>query len=156
LFSRIWARIRSVFGSVFTSKSMINRRLPVGRGIQRIHIVHVIHATHLLFRWGWPRTARVSPPVCADIGRPVSALRRAMFWNWATGRLVMVTAPMMTVRIAITIATMGRLMKNLDIWLLFPLHLGGACGIWLGIDLRSWTDFLHALGPRVTGFQPAR
>jgi hypothetical protein len=38
-----------------------------------------------------------------------------MFGNWATGRLVIVTAPMMTMRIAITIATMGRLMKNLDI-----------------------------------------
>src|SRR5580658_10148722 len=38
-----------------------------------------------------------------------------MFGNCAIGRVAMVTAPTMTVRIAMTIATIGRLMKNLDI-----------------------------------------
>src|SRR5277367_2949098 len=37
-----------------------------------------------------------------------------MFGNCATGRLAMVTAPIITIRMAITIATMGRLMKKLD------------------------------------------
>src|SRR5690242_18845968 len=39
----------------------------------------------------------------------------AMEGNCATGRPVSATAPMITVRIAMTIATMGRLIKNLDI-----------------------------------------
>jgi hypothetical protein len=37
-----------------------------------------------------------------------------MFGNCATGKVTIVMAPTITVRIAITIATMGRLMKNLD------------------------------------------
>src|SRR5580704_2478630 len=37
-----------------------------------------------------------------------------MFGNCATGRLAMVTAPTITMRMAMTIATMGRLMKKLD------------------------------------------
>src|ERR1700680_3228032 len=37
-----------------------------------------------------------------------------MLGNCATGKLTMVTAPTITIRIAITITTMGRLMKNLD------------------------------------------
>src|ERR1700741_448413 len=37
-----------------------------------------------------------------------------MFGNCATGRLAMVTTPTITIRMAITIATMGRLMKKLD------------------------------------------
>jgi hypothetical protein len=36
----------------------------------------------------------------------------AMFGNWATGKATMVITPTMTVRIAITIATMGRRMKK--------------------------------------------
>ena len=47
-FSRLWARIRSVLGSVATSKSTIIRHLTVGRGVQRIHVVHVVDAAHLL------------------------------------------------------------------------------------------------------------
>src|SRR5580692_10920501 len=35
--------------------------------------------------------------------------------NWATGSVAMVTAPTITVNIAMTIATIGRRMKNLDI-----------------------------------------
>src|SRR5580704_15981545 len=38
-----------------------------------------------------------------------------MLGNCATGRVAIVTAPTITIRIAITIATMGRLIKNLDI-----------------------------------------
>src|SRR5580704_7850503 len=37
-----------------------------------------------------------------------------MFGNCATGRVAMVTAPTITIRMAITIATMGRLMKKFD------------------------------------------
>ena len=37
-----------------------------------------------------------------------------MFGNWATGKVVILMAPTITVRIAITIATIGRLMKNFD------------------------------------------
>src|SRR5271156_5285400 len=39
----------------------------------------------------------------------------AIFGNWAIGRAAMDTAPTITIRIAMTIATMGRLMKNCDI-----------------------------------------
>src|SRR3989440_8883998 len=38
-----------------------------------------------------------------------------MLGNWAIGKPVIVTAPTITVTIAITMATIGRLMKNLDI-----------------------------------------
>src|SRR5208337_2660724 len=34
--------------------------------------------------------------------------------NWATGRFVIVIAPTITIRIEMTMATIGRLMKNLD------------------------------------------
>jgi hypothetical protein len=37
-----------------------------------------------------------------------------MFGDCATGKVAIVTPPTMTIRIAMTIATMGRLMKNLD------------------------------------------
>src|SRR5215468_4404385 len=47
-----------------------------------------------------------------------TALRRisggAMFGNWATGKPTIVTTPTMTIRMAITKATIGRLMKNFD------------------------------------------
>src|SRR5262245_26439950 len=46
----------------------------------------------------------------------------AMLGNCATGKLTIVIVPMMTVRMAITIATIGRLMKNLDIRLWIDLH----------------------------------
>src|SRR5262245_15825885 len=55
----------------------------------------------------------------------------AMLGNCATGRLTIAIVPTMTVKMAITIATMGRLMKNLDIRL---------C-----VDLNSLTNLLHAL-----------
>ena len=37
-----------------------------------------------------------------------------MLGNWATGKVTIATAPTITVSMAITIATMGRRMKNLD------------------------------------------
>ncbi len=49
-----------------------------------------------------------------------------MFGNCATGRLAMVTAPTITIRMAITMATMGRLMKNFDIINFLPLKDGQA------------------------------
>jgi hypothetical protein len=38
----------------------------------------------------------------------------AMFGNCATGKVAIVTAPTITISIAITMATIGRLMKNFD------------------------------------------
>src|SRR5882724_4861597 len=63
-----------------------------------------------------------------------------IFGNWATGRAVIVTAPTITVRIAMTMATMGRLMKNFDISLSpcltrrapLPIH----------IQVRLWVHYL--------------
>ena len=37
-----------------------------------------------------------------------------MFGNWETGKVAIATAPTITMRIAITIATIGRLMKKFD------------------------------------------
>jgi len=37
-----------------------------------------------------------------------------MFGNCAMGRLIMVTAPTITMMIAMTMATIGRLMKKVD------------------------------------------
>src|SRR5580700_6035217 len=53
-----------------------------------------------------------------------------MFGNCATGRLTIETMPTITVRMAITIATMGRLMKKLD------MNLGSFQELWLA---SSWT-----------------
>src|SRR5580693_5486103 len=61
-----------------------------------------------------------------------------MFGNCATGRPAIATAPTITVRIAITIATIGRLMKNLDISV--------ALREWLRVDLKAGTSLLDALG----------
>src|SRR5713226_341886 len=54
------------------------------------------------------------------------------------------TAPTMTMRIEITIATMGRLMKNLDMELLSRRFR--RCGIRLGIHRHARANFLHAFG----------
>ena len=48
-----------------------------------------------------------------------------MLGNWAMGSPVMATTPMITIRMAITMATIGRLMKNLDMPGLLLLALGG-------------------------------
>jgi hypothetical protein len=37
-----------------------------------------------------------------------------MFGNCATGKVTVITTPTITVRMAMTIATMGRLIKNFD------------------------------------------
>src|SRR5215813_9602048 len=62
-----------------------------------------------------------------------------MLGNWAMGRLRMVTAPTITVTIAITIATIGRFMKNFDI-LISHVRRG------YGRDLHGHAipDFLYA------------
>jgi len=45
-----------------------------------------------------------------------------MLGNWAIGRLNIATRPMVTIRIEMTIATIGRFMKNFDIkGYLFPV-----------------------------------
>src|ERR1700722_9864561 len=61
-----------------------------------------------------------------------------MFGNCDTGRTAIVTAPTITVKIAMTIATMGRLIKNLDISV--ALHER------LRAHLRAGPDVLGALG----------
>jgi len=70
-----------------------------------------------------------------------------MFGNWATGKNAIVTAPTITVRIAMTIATMGRLMKNLDILLTPFCHWSLCLNIaleWLGFDQHSRSQVLLA------------
>src|SRR5262249_53264337 len=79
---------------------------------------------------------RSTPLTCCSIGVATAsssvfasaptytALRRisggAMFGNWATGRPTIVTTPTMTIRMAITSATIGRLMKNFDMITALP------------------------------------
>src|SRR5579872_1663601 len=65
----------------------------------------------------------------------------AMFGNCATGKLRMVSEPTSTRTIEITIATIGRLMKNFDMTL--PAHR--IRGEWLGIDPDAGTHFLNSL-----------
>src|SRR5258707_923816 len=61
-----------------------------------------------------------------------------MFGNWATGKAAIVTAPTITVRIEMTIATIGRLMKNLDISVSLQERLRA--------DLRAGTSLLDSFG----------
>src|SRR3984885_6593945 len=74
-----------------------------------------------------------------------------MFGNCAIGRVAMVTAPTMTIRIAMTIATMGRFMKNFD--MAFDSFAFLAIGIqrlldialeWLGLYRHSRPEILLA------------
>src|SRR4029077_21248719 len=65
-----------------------------------------------------------------------------MLGNCAIGRLRIVMAPTITMTMEITIATMGRLIKNFDI-ALPSLALRGKR---LGVHLRARTRLLHALG----------
>src|SRR5580658_4962415 len=55
----------------------------------------------------------------------------AIFGNWAIGRAAMDTAPTITVRIAMTMATMGRLMKNCDISFCSCLFRRAAQRLWV-------------------------
>src|SRR5712691_6939646 len=68
----------------------------------------------------------------------------AILGNWAVGRRSTVMPPTITMRIAITMATMGRLMKNLDIWFAFPSFLR-LWGKRLGIDLHAGAQFLKGI-----------
>src|SRR5271163_3572274 len=77
----------------------------------------------------------------------------AILGNRATGKVRMVMAPTSTMMMAITIATMGRLMKNFDIWLI-PLRL---CGKRFGVYQHARAHLLHALGNHTFArFQPFR
>src|SRR5260370_21545372 len=65
-----------------------------------------------------------------------------MLGNCATGRLNMVIVPTITMTMEITMATMGRLIKNFDIGLP-SLRFRGK---WLGVYLHARTHLLHAFG----------
>src|ERR1700674_2258850 len=65
-----------------------------------------------------------------------------MLGNCATGRLRTVMVPTINMTMEITMATMGRLIKNFDIGL--PcLRL---CGKWLGVHLQARANLLNAFG----------
>src|SRR6266446_1273898 len=65
-----------------------------------------------------------------------------MFGNWAMGRLNMLIAPTIIMTMEMTMATMGRLIKNFDIGL--PSLRFRAKR--LGVYLHARTHLLHALG----------
>src|SRR5580698_8357223 len=65
-----------------------------------------------------------------------------MLGNCATGSVSMVSAPTSTVTMEITMATIGRLIKNFDM----ELPSRSARGKWPGIHLLSGAHLLHALG----------
>src|SRR5882672_5843785 len=65
-----------------------------------------------------------------------------MLGNWATGRLNMLIAPTITMTMEMTMATMGRLIKNFDIGLP-SLRFRGK---WLGVHVHARMHLLHALG----------
>src|SRR5208282_4861312 len=65
-----------------------------------------------------------------------------MLGNCATGKLRMVRVPTSTSTMEITMATMGRLIKNFDM----GLPSRGFHGKRLGVHLHARTHLLHALG----------
>src|SRR5271154_3183234 len=65
-----------------------------------------------------------------------------MLGNCATGKDKMVIEPTITRTIEITMATIGRLIKNFDM----ELPSWSCQREWLGIPLHSRTHFLNALG----------
>src|SRR6266403_1288965 len=65
-----------------------------------------------------------------------------MLGNWAMGRLSMLIPPTITMTIEITMATMGRLIKNFDMGLPSLRFRGKR----LGVYLHTWAHFLHSLG----------
>src|SRR5579862_5896528 len=81
-----------------------------------------------------------------------------MLGNCATGKLRMVSVPTSTKMMEITIATMGRLMKNFDI----GLFSFGFRVEWLGVHDRACSHFLYAfshdLFPAIqpVGYDPLR
>src|SRR5258708_19568631 len=66
-----------------------------------------------------------------------------MFGNWAIGRAAIVTAPTTTIRIEMTMATMGRLMKNFD--MSFSPCLIRCDAVRLRIHCRARSGLLYAL-----------
>src|ERR1700693_2706794 len=68
-----------------------------------------------------------------------------MFGNWATGKLMIVMVPRTTMTIEITIATIGRLMKNLDM-LLPSLRRRAVWHVRLRVYLHAGTDLLYSFG----------
>src|SRR5712692_260372 len=76
-----------------------------------------------------------------------------MLGNCATGRLRIVMVPTITMTIEITIATMGRLIKNFDIGLPSLAFRGKR----LGVHLHALTHLLHTFGNHpIASLQPVR
>src|SRR5271168_2154010 len=65
-----------------------------------------------------------------------------MLGNCATGKARMVMPPTITMTLEITMATIGRLIKNFDM----KLPSWSCWRKWLGVHLHSRTDFWNALG----------
>jgi hypothetical protein len=71
-----------------------------------------------------------------------------MFGNWAVGSPDMATRPTMVIRIEMTMATIGRLMKNLDM-AAYPLLAGAAAA--RRVFRRAWRRCLGDEGLRIDG-----
>ena len=76
----------------------------------------------------------------------------AILGNWATGNSIMEARPSITIKMAMTIATMGLLMKN---WAMeLPPRCGGGFRERLWINLTARADLEYALGDYpFAGFQ---
>src|ERR1700746_3349527 len=76
-----------------------------------------------------------------------------MLGNCATGKVKMVSVPTSTKMMEITIATMGRFMKNFDI----ALFVLGVRAEGLGVHLRTGSHFLNSFGDdSFPAIQPVR
>jgi hypothetical protein len=78
-----------------------------------------------------------------------------MLGNCAMGRLKIVMAPISTMRMEITIATIGRLMKNFDMsgYLAFSSATSAAYGF--GFTFKPWRTFcVPSATTRSPGFSP--
>src|ERR1700758_4181563 len=74
-----------------------------------------------------------------------------MLGNWATGKVRMVSEPTSTMMMEITIATIGRLIKNFDM----ELPVLGSRTKWLGVHSRAGAHFLSAFcDDPFSGMQP--
>ena len=83
-------------------------------GVDGIHVVHVVHAAHLLFD-GRGHGLLDGLRVGADVIGLDEDLRRHDLGKLRDGqRPASSPGPTMTMMMEITMATMGRLMKNLD------------------------------------------